>query len=82
MKNRGTTLKEILKQEEFQELLKHIRTIPDCYEDLEVGVCLDAKRLGKTQEIIDYIEKNSPSSSELVCFCSDIDPDCPKPFED
>ncbi len=82
MKDRAAVIKEILEREEFQELLKYIRTIPDTYEDLEVGVCLEAKRLGKTQEIIDYIKENSPSSSELARFLDDIDPDCPKPFED
>ena len=82
MKDRAAVIREILEREKFQELLGHIRTIPGCYEDLEVGVCLAAERLGKTQEIIDFIKENSPDPSELVRFCCDIDPDCPKPFED
>lgn len=82
MRDKANAIKEVLGRKEFQELLEHIRTIPDTYEDLEFGVCLEAKRLGKTQEIIDYIKEKSPSSSELARFLDDIDPDCPKPFED
>ena len=82
MKDKATVLKEIFEAEEFQELLKWVRTIPDTYDDFEAGVCIKAEKLGKTQEIIDYIKENSPSSSELLLFCCDIDPDCPKPFED
>ena len=82
MKNKETKKIPLLEQEEFQELLKWVRTIPDTYVDLEIGTCIKAKKLGKAQEIIDYIRENSPSSSELLLFCSDLDPDCPKPFED
>ncbi len=82
MEKKETKKVPLLEREEFQELLKWVRTIPRCYEGLEVGVCIKAKKLGKTQEIIDYIKENSPSSSELLLFCCELDPHCPKPFED
>ncbi len=67
----------LLEQKEFQELLKWVRTIPDCYEDLEVGACIDAKKYGKTQEMINFIKENSPNSSEFILFCCNLDPDRP-----
>ncbi len=82
MKNKETKKIPLLEQEEFQELLKWVRTIPDCYVDLEIGTCIEAKKFGKTKEIVDYIKENSPSSSELVLFCYGLDPKRPKPFED
>ena len=82
MKNKETKKVPLLEREEFQELLKWVRTIPRCYEGLEVGACIDAKRLGTAQKMIEFIKENSPSSSEFLLFCCDLDPDCPKPFED
>lgn len=57
---------------ETEEIIEEVKKIPNTYEDLWLAAATMAEKYGKHQDIIDYIKKNNPTSSELVRFLGHI----------
>lgn len=63
------------KEDYKNKLTDLLKSLPDSYDDIVIGTNIIAKRTGKYKQIIDFLEHEKPTCSELVCFLDDeIDP--------
>ena len=64
------------------ELKVLVEGIPRAYDALVVAACHIARKTGKIQEMVDYIQNENPSCSDLVLFFETIDDSFPKSFDE